>query len=129
MIRTFTIKDYDKVIDLWKKTPGVGLRSMDIKREGMLWFFVRNPNSNFVTVNQDKIIGAVLSGHDGRRGDIYHICVEKVHRQKSIGRQLMKYVTDAMKEEKITKLALVRFTKNGLENDFREPWDGRYGLI
>ena len=118
MLRNFTMKDYEEVVSLWRSTPGIGLRSIDDSEEGIARFVRRNPTTNFVAIEDNRIIGIIFSGHDGRRGYIYHTCVEQKYRQKSIGRQLIEHVVNAMKAEGITKLALVCFTKNVLGNQF-----------
>jgi ribosomal protein S18 acetylase RimI-like enzyme len=118
MIRLFTVEDYDEVLALWKRTAGVGIRSLDDSREVIARFVKRNPTTNFVAEENGQIIGAVLGGHDGRRGYIYHACVDEAHRQKSIGRQLIEHEIKAMKEEKISKLALVCFEDNEAGNWF-----------
>ncbi len=118
MLRNFTMKDYEEVVSLWRSSPGIGLRSIDDSEEGIARFVRRNPTTNFVAIEDNRIIGIIFSGHDGRRGYIYHTCVEQKYRQKSIGRQLIENVVNAMKAEGITKLALVCFTKNVLGNQF-----------
>ncbi len=118
MIRTFTIYDYDEVYRLWKRTPGLGLRSMDDSKESITRFIKRNPTTNFIALEKGQIVGTVFSGHDGRRGYIYHLCVDEHYRRKSIARQLIEEVIHAMKEEKITKLALVCFAHNDQGNEF-----------
>ncbi|MDF2943929.1 MAG: N-acetylglutamate synthase [Herbinix sp.] len=118
MIRLFTMNDYDEVYQLWKSTPGVGLRSLDDSREGIAQFIRRNPTTNFVAIEDDCVVGVTLSGHDGRRGFLYHTCVENSYRQRSLGKQLVQHVIEAMKAEKITKLALVCFTENNPGNHF-----------
>lgn len=121
MIRLFTIADYEEVYQLWKSTPGVGLRTMDDSREGIERFLKRNPSTNFVAEEDGHIVGVVLGGHDGRRGYIYHTCVAETYRRRSIGRQLMERITEAMKDERITKLGLVCFAENKKGNEF---WSG-----
>ncbi|MDF2906359.1 MAG: N-acetylglutamate synthase [Herbinix sp.] len=121
MIRPFTIDDYDEVYQLWKRTPGVGLRSLDDSREGIERFLKRNPTTNLVAEEEGNIIGVVLGGHDGRRGYIYHTCVEESHRRRHIGRKLMERITEVMSAERITKLGLVCFAHNDKGNDF---WSG-----
>ena len=118
MIRFFTDNDYDEVYQLWNSSPGVGLRSMDDSREGIERFIRRNPTTNFVAVENNSIVGVVLGGHDGRRGYLYHVCVEQSHRQKSIGRLLIQHVIDAMKVEQISRLALFCLRDNNLGNQF-----------
>ncbi len=121
MIRSFTIKDYDEVYQLWKSTPGVGLRTMDDSKEGIQRFLERNPTTNFVAEEDGHIIGVILGGHDGRRGYIYHACVEESYRRRSIGSGLLERMITAMKGERITRLGLVCFTKNSGGNEF---WSG-----
>ena len=130
MIRTFIMDDYDQVYQLWNRTPGVGLRSIDDSREGIAKFFRRNPATNFVAEEGGKIIGIALGGHDGRRGYLYHVCVEEVSRRRSIGRQLVENVIVAMKKEQITKLSLVCFSRNKTGDDFwgRLGWTKRSDL-
>lgn len=118
MIRIFTIEDYEEAVSLWKSMPGIGLRSIDDSKEGIARFLERNPATNFVAVEDGRIAGTILSGHDGRRGYIYHTCVEEKYRQKSIGRKLLEHVADSMKKEQITKLALVCFMQNEPGNGF-----------
>ena len=89
------MSDYESVYQLWQNTSGVGLRSIDDSREGIERFVRRNPRTNFVAEEDGRIIGAVLSGHDGRRGNIYHLCVDGSHRRRGIGRQLVDKVIEA----------------------------------
>ncbi len=118
MIRDFTMEDYAEVYQLWKATPGMGLRSLDDSREGIARFIRRNPDTNFVAVEDGSIIGAILSGHDGRRGFIYHTCVKPSCRRRSIGRELVGKVAEAMRQEGILKLSLVCFSENEQGNRF-----------
>ncbi len=118
MIRLLTIDDYDEIIHLWKKTPGLGLNSLDDSREGILRFLLRNPASNFVAVEDGHIVGTILSGHDGRRGYIYHAGVDTEYRRRRIGTELLQSVIAAMKKEKITKLILVALKDNEAGNVF-----------
>lgn len=130
MIRLFTMKDYEQVYQLWMRTPGMGLRSLDDSREGIERFINRNPLSNFVAVENGLIIGSVLSGHDGRRGFLYHLCVDEAYRRKSIARQLLMHVEAAMKAENINKLALFCKVDNSLGNQFWNimGWEKREDL-
>lgn len=118
MIRLMRIGDYDEIYQLWKRTPGVGLRSLDDSREGIHKFLLRNPNTNFVTLIEDKIVGVVLGGQDQRRGYLYHVCVDPEFRRRSIGRKMILTVAEAMKVEGITKLSIVAFSDNELGNSF-----------
>lgn len=118
MMRILTIKDYDAIYDLWKKTDGMGLRSLDDSKEGINSFLKRNPNTNFVWELKGEIVGVILSGHDGRRGYIYHVVVDRERRNNGIGQQLVNQAMEALEEEGIKKVALVVFKNNILGNKF-----------
>ena len=80
-IRVMTIDDYDEVYSLWQTIHGFGIRSIDDSREGVLRFLKRNPTTSVVAVEDGKIVGAILCGHDGRRGCLYHVCVQEAYQE------------------------------------------------
>jgi len=61
-------EDSDEVLALWKNTEGVGLDEGTDTHEGVAAYLVRNPGLSFVARRDGKVAGAVLCGHDGRRG-------------------------------------------------------------
>lgn len=67
-IRLMTISDYNQVYELWINTPGMGLNNLDDSKEGIDRYLKRNPSTCFVAEDEGKIIGVIMSGHDGRRG-------------------------------------------------------------
>ena len=75
MVRVMTIEDYDEVYALWMSIKGFGIRSIDDSKEGIEIFLKRNPTTCCVDVEDGKIVGAILCGHDGRRACMYHVCV------------------------------------------------------
>ncbi len=118
MIRFMTIDDYEKVYDLWNTIEGFVLRSIDDSKEGIKRFLYRNPNLSVVYEEDGKIIGALLCGHDGRRGSFYHVCVDKDHRNRGIATLMVKEAIKALKREKINKISLIAFSKNTGGNAF-----------
>ena len=89
MVRIMTIDDYDGVYALWTKIRGFGLRSVDDSREGVERFLKRNPTTSVVAVEDGKVVGSILCGHDGRRGCLYHVCVDEDYRRRGIGRAMV----------------------------------------
>ncbi|MCL1838810.1 MAG: hypothetical protein FWG47_05780 [Propionibacteriaceae bacterium] len=89
-IRTMTIADYEQVHSLWLNTPNMGLNDLDDSKAGISKYLIRNPNTSFVATNDDVIVGAILCGHDGRRGFIYHLVVAQTDRTLSINTALTK---------------------------------------
>lgn len=106
MIRLMTIDDYDEVFGLWINTKGIGLRSSDDSIEGITHFLERNPNTSYVSVVDNKIVGAILCGNDGRRGYIYHTVVEEKYRKQGIATELIDAAVKALKAEGITRVCL-----------------------
>lgn len=119
-IRVMTIDDYDGVYNLWINTPGMGLNSTDDSREGIEKYIKRNPTSCFVAEDNDKIVGVIIAGHDGRRGYIYHTAVLPAYRKQGIAKRLVDSAMSALDAEGINKVALVAFKKNELGNGFWE---------
>ncbi len=115
-----TIDDYDDAYNLWSNTDGMGLRSLDDSKEGIDAFLKRNPNTNFVCRDGEKLVGTILSGHDGRRAYIYHAVVNPNYRRCGIGKKLVKEVITALELEGINKVALVVYSDNQKGNEFWE---------
>ena len=119
-IRIMTVQDYDGVFELWINTPGLGLNATDDSREGIRKYLKRNPTTSFVAEDNGKIIGVILSGHDGRRGYIYHTAVLPEYRHQGIAAKLVDYAMNALDRDGINKVALVAFEKNKSGNGFWE---------
>lgn len=119
-IRTMTMDDYDQVYSLWMSCKGMGLNNLDDSRDGISFYLNRNPRTCFVAVESDKIVGAIIAGHDGRRGYIYHTAVHPDMRRIGIGKQLLDASLSALREEGINKVALVVFERNETGNAFWE---------
>lgn len=118
MVRAMTIEDYDEVKALWLSIRGFAIRSIDDSREGVARFLERNPNTSVVAVEDNKIVGAVLCGHDGRRGCLYHVCVAEEYRMRGIGRAMVVFCMEALKAARINKVSLIAFTANDIGNAF-----------
>jgi ribosomal protein S18 acetylase RimI-like enzyme len=72
--REFVIDDYDHAVALWNLGEGVEVAEGDSKEE-ISAYLLRNPGLSRVAEENGTIVGAVLCGHDGRRGMIYHLAV------------------------------------------------------
>jgi len=117
-VRAMSEEDYDQVYCLWKSIKGFGIRSMDDSREGVRRFLHRNPTTSMVAEAGEKIVGAILCGHDGRRGCFYHVCVREDYRQQGIGKAMAVEAMRALQKEKINKVCLIAFKKNEVGNSF-----------
>ncbi|MDO4320976.1 MAG: GNAT family N-acetyltransferase [Lachnospiraceae bacterium] len=125
MFRKITIDDYDALFAMWSNTPNMGLRSLDDSREGISRFLKRNPNTNFAAFQDHKLMGAILCGHDGRRGYIYHTAVLPEYRNQGIASALVELAVKALQEEGITRVCLNVMETNETGKDFwcRKGWE------
>ena len=121
-IRKVTIEDYDAIYALWNSTEQSrrALNPVDDSREGIGRYLRRNPNTCFVAVRDGRIIGVILTGHDGRRGIIHHMCVHPDCRRMGIAACLVSEAEKALKEEGIQKVFGLVFTDNTVANAFWE---------
>ena len=119
-IRKMTIQDYEKVYELWMSCKNMGFNDIDDSKEGISRFLERNPNTSFVAIENEKLIGIIIGGHDGRRGYIYHLSVNENYRKNGIGSELVQNCLESFKLEKISKVALLVFKYNEVGNLFWE---------
>lgn len=118
--RIMTIEDYEKMYDLWMSCKNMGFNNLDDSRDGIEKFLLRNPGTSYVAEEGDRIVGTILSGHDGRRGYIYHMSVAEDHRRQGIAGKLLENSLAALKKEGINKAALLVFNRNEIGNAFWE---------
>lgn len=117
-VRAMKADDYDNVYSLWQSINGFAIRSIDDSKEGVIRFLQRNPNTSVVAECDGKVVGAILCGHDGRRGCLYHVCVKEGYRRLGIGTKMVVFCMDALRAEHINKVSLIAFTKNDIGNSF-----------
>ena len=117
-IREMKIEDYDNVFALWKTIKGFGIRSVDDSKDGIERFLKWNPGLSVVAEEEGKIIGAILCGSNGRRGCLYHVCVHKDYRRQGIGKTMVIWCMEKLKELQINKVSLIAFTQNDIGNAF-----------
>ena len=122
--KVVTIDDYDAIYELWISTEQSkrALNPVDDTREGIERYLKRNPNTCFAAVKDGKIIGVILTGHDGRRAIIHHMCVHKDYRRMGIAAHLVSLAENALKEEGIHKIFGLVFKDNNPANAF---WEGQ----
>lgn len=110
--------DYDEIYALWCKIKGFALRSIDDSKAGIQRFLQHNPTTSVVAVEDGRIVGGILCGHDGRQGSFYHVCVDPEYRMRGIGKAMVVKCMEALQAEKINKIALIAFVQNDVGNAF-----------
>ena len=120
-LRAMEAEDYQEVRGLWESIRGFAIRSIDDSRENIVRFLQRNAGISVVAVREDRIVGAILCGHDGRTATFYHVCVAEECRREGIGKQMVVFCMNALIREQINTISLVAFTDNNVGNSF---WNG-----
>jgi N-acetylglutamate synthase len=126
----FTMSDYAEVIELWRAAEGVGLSAAD-EPERIASYLARNPGMSFVARANGKVVGAVICGHDGRRGLLHHLAVQKELRGQGIGAALVDQALAGLKAAGIDKCHLFVFRDNQAGRDFwaHKQWKERSDLV
>jgi N-acetylglutamate synthase len=86
--RDFRIEDYDAAVELWSRVEGLDVAEGD-DRETIRRFLKQNRSLSRVAIEGSTIVGAVLCGHDGRRGYIYHLAVDPARQGLGLGKRLI----------------------------------------
>ena len=124
-IRSVTIGDYDRILELWNSTEQSrrALNPVDDSREGIERYLQRNPATCFLACPEEapsQVIGVILTGHDGRRAIIHHLCVHPEYRRLGIAGMLLGKAEEALRAEGISKVFGLVFKDNEPANAFWE---------
>jgi len=123
--------DLVEVIQFWQGMEGIGLSESD-SYSALSFYLRRNSGLSWVARNRDReLIGAVLCGHDGRRGYLHHLAVARDYRRKGIGRALVEKCLSSLRELKILKCNVFLFSHNPEGQEFWKAmgWKEREDLI
>lgn len=116
-IRAFESSDIPDALALWRSADGVVLRDAD-GAAPLGDYLRRHAASSFVAIAGSRVIGTVLCGHDGRRGYLYHLAVDRAHRGRGIGRALATRALDALRRVGIEKCHLMVVAENAQARAF-----------
>ncbi len=110
---------------LWSATEGIEVTDGD-SPEQLTRYLARNPGLSTAAVDRNgTLVGAVLCGHDGRRGWIYHLAVAKSQRGRGLGRAIMRRSLRALQREGIVRTLLLVAADNDGGHEFwlKEGWE------
>jgi ribosomal protein S18 acetylase RimI-like enzyme len=129
-LRILTLRDYPRVMALWEATEGMGMGPSD-SRESIALFLRRNRGLSLVAMEGKTLVGAVLCGHDGRRGFLYHLAVAPTHRGRGLGKKLALKCLAGLRAQGIHKCHIVVYTHNTEGQKFWQKigWEKRGNLL
>jgi ribosomal protein S18 acetylase RimI-like enzyme len=121
--------DLAAVLTFWRGIPGVGLNEGDTPA-GLRLYLHRNPGLSLVARHDSQTVGAVLCGHDGRRGYLHHLAVLPERRKQGLGRLLVDRCLAALASIGILKCNIFLYADNGSGEQFWERcgWSEREDL-
>jgi ribosomal protein S18 acetylase RimI-like enzyme len=128
--REFVIDDYDEAVAVWNLAEGVEVAEGDSKEE-IRAYLLRNPGLSRVAEDNGTIVGAVLCGHDGRRGLIYHLAVVPAHHGKGIGKLLVQECVTRLRAAGIVRALILVAGDNSGAHSFwlRTGWEDVPGAM
>lgn len=107
-------------MSFWEADERIGVSGSDSK-EGISSYLEHNPGFCMVIMDEnDSIITTILSGHDGRRGFIYHLYVADEHRNNGLGKLLTDNACEKLKDAGIDKVYIHIYQNNTDGQKFRE---------
>lgn len=124
-ITAMTPAHLDAARALWAETEGIEVTDGD-SPDQLRRYLARNPGLSTVALDPSgALVGAVLCGHDGRRGWIYHLAVAQSQRGRGLGRALMRRSLEALRREDIVRALLLVAADNDGGHEFwlKERWE------
>lgn len=119
--RVMQNSDIQAVLLFWQKIDGVHLHSNGEETyDAICRYLQRNPDLSFVAVCESAIVGAVMCGHDGRRGYLNHLGVSPEYRGRGIAKELLYRVENELRKNRIRKEALFVLCNNASAQAFYE---------
>jgi len=120
-IRAFALGDIDGTRELWRATEGIG-RGPGDEPAPLARFLARNPGLSQVAIAggavAGDVVGALLCGHDGRRGFIYRLAVHPDHRRRGLAEEMVRRALDGLRAEGIERCLAFVLRENGGATEF-----------
>ena len=107
--------DFQQVTNLWRSTDGM---SQLESAEELGRFLTRNPDCSILAEENGQLLGAILCGHDGRRGYMYHAAVSALARGRGVGRTMVDCCIGQLRDLKIQRVTLFTLDDNCPAKEF-----------
>lgn len=128
--RELLVSDYPLIAKLWEEADGVEITEGDSPEE-IGRYLSRNPGLSRVALDGAKVAGAVLCGHDGRRGFIYHLAVAPTYRGCGIAKLLVGQCMAGLRAAGIARAIILVAADNPGGRAFwlRNEWEDISGAV
>ena len=104
-IRDYQPGDKEALFELWRRCNLLAPWN-DLEADVALATSGDN-NKIFVATKADRLIGSVMAGHDGHRGWLYFVGVDKDQRGRGLGSRLLRHAEDWLSGQDVPKVQLI----------------------
>ena len=111
-------EDISAVCTLFYSVSELGVSASFDSPERIRSYLERNPGFSSVARKEEHVVGAILCGHDGRRGSFYHAVVLPEYRGAGIARRMVDRSLSSLKERGITTAFLFTHEQNKAAQSF-----------
>ena len=119
IIRDATNADVASVLAIWRASEArPSLTDNETVIESLI---SSNPGSLFVADVKGKIVGAVIAGYDGWRGNIYRLAVDPDYRRRGLARAMVAEAEDRLRARGAKRLTALVESDHPWATGF---WDG-----
>jgi ribosomal protein S18 acetylase RimI-like enzyme len=114
VLREHTSEDYPALRELWGRAGDAGALGLSAADEPdpVAAFLGRNPGLSLGLWEDDRLIGSVLAGHDGRRGFLYHAAVRPDRRGRGYGSLLVEEALAGLAAAGVRKVHVMVYAAN-----------------
>lgn len=128
-IEKFTMESYEDIVELWRKS-GISVGSTDTRDE-IERMLQRNPNLFLIGKVDNKVIGVVMGGFDGRRGYVHHLAIDPDYQRIGFGTMIMDDLIKRFRKIGVHKVHLFieKYNKELVEFYMNLGWEIRDDLI
>ena len=106
------LSDLEASIALWSSIPELHFPAGFDTPERLTRFLLRNEGLSSIAESDGELVGALLCGHDGRKGFFYHIGVKPDLRRQGIAARMVEYSFEKLRKKHIDGCFLFTYDFN-----------------
>ena len=115
-IRTCRRGECPAILELWKASGAIPSTTNNLEA---LELMLQHENDLLLVAEcERRIIGTVMGGWDGWRGNIYRLAVTPEYRRSGIGRALVEEIENRLRLKGVRKIPILVERNDTLANDF-----------
>lgn len=104
-LRTGSTADIEAVLALWRSAASVP--TVSDTREALAALLTRDPRALVVAELGGAVVGSVIAGWDGWRGNVYRLAVSPEHRRNGIGSALVREAERRLRDRGASRMSAI----------------------